>query len=48
MATWNIYTSFNGSPLYASFDIDEDITEDEAWDWAMEEIGSNLEVTKED
>ena len=48
MATWNIYIEFNGYPIYADIELDDEEfeTEDEVWRYVMDQIV--IEPTKED
>jgi hypothetical protein len=48
MARWDVYADCDGAPLYAQIDMDDDATEDEAWNYALEALSQTLEVTKEE
>lgn len=48
MSSWSVYLECDGNPLYANVELDDDISEDGAYDEIIEMISSTLEVTKED
>ena len=47
MATYSIYCEAYGYPLDCEVDLDDDLTQEEAWDMVSDHILMTLEVTKE-
>ena len=48
MAEWRVYCEIEGQPLYANIDLDDDLDEEGAWEYASNYLQETLEVTKED
>ena len=47
MATYSIYCEAYGNPLYGEVHLDDDLTEEKAWDMVSDYLLMTLEVTKE-
>jgi hypothetical protein len=45
MATWDVYAEVNGSPLYASIELDWD-DEDKAFEAIVDEFRSTLQIDR--
>ena len=47
MSTYSVYCEVYGHPLDCEVQLDDDLTEDEAWDSISDYLLMTLEVTKE-
>jgi hypothetical protein len=46
MTHWDVYADIGGFPVYASFEVDDSLTEDEAFEEIVDEFRSTLQIDR--